>query len=581
MSRLIDINLFAGAGGSCLGHYLATGRYIDVAVNHDPVAVEVHAYNNPHTEHYVQNVYHVSPYVVAGGRPVGTIWASPDCTYHSVARGSAPIRDVPRRDLPFVISGKWLPALKPVIFYMENVKEILGWGPLDADGKIVQAAKGDYWRSFIRQIRRLGYRVEWRVLRACDYGVATTRERLYLIARRDGRPIVWPEPTHGAPDSPEVLSGELLPYRKAAEFIDWTLPCPSIFESAAEIKAKYGLTVRRPLKDASLRRIARGMQRFVLDNPTPFVVHYFGDKGQDVFRGTGADEPLSAVTAGGNRHGLVMPYIATLAHSKTTGRGQYVYGMEEPLRTIAATPSHALVMPMAAPFLFGTGGPKYAGKPSRADKPLGVVLAENHKAVAVAHLVRDFGCSVGSACDAPAPTVMATGQGKTAVAMSWLAKMRGSNLGLVPGEPLHTLTAGGSHFAAVYAFLQQYNGKSIGFMPDKPLHTSRCKEAFGVVPCRVDGQTYAVADIGMRMLQPYEQAGCMGFPPTYRLDRTHAGPVKKEDQNRLIGNAVCPDMAKILYAANPLHDDTAAWELPRHWQLPFFPSREASMEVVC
>lgn len=541
MSDLIAINTFAGGGGSCLGYFLATGRYIDVAVNHDPVAVEVHASNNPGTEHYVQNIFSVSPQAVAKGCRVGHFWSSPDCTFHSVARGAAPIRDVRRRDLPFVISGKWLPALRPLVFLMENVKEILDWGPLDAGGRIVEAAKGDYWRSFVRQIRRLGYKVEWRVLRACDYGVATTRTRLYLAARRDGRPIVWPEPTHGAPDSPEVLAGERLPWRTAAEFIDWGLPCPSIFDSAAEIKAQYGLTAIRPLAENSLRRIARGMRRFVLDNPSPFVVHYFGDKGREVFRGAGLGEPLSVVTAGGNRHGLVKPVLAPFTWNIThSANDNTSVSVNEPLRTVLTKSEHAL---------------------------------------AVAHLVREFGCSTGSSCGMPAPTVMPTGQGKTRLAVSWLAKLRGDNTGFLPGQPLPTLTTSGKHFAAVYAFLQKYNGKSLGQMPDEPMHTVRCRDGFGLVLCRVRGVPYIVADIGMRMLQPYEQAGCMGFPPWYRFDVAFGKPVTKEDQNRLIGNAVCPDMARLLFEANPIYDTGAAWELPREWQPTFWPSREEEMGV--
>lgn len=538
MTILASINLFAGAGGSCLGHYLATGRYIDVAVNHDPVAVEVHAFNNPHTEHYVQNIFHVSPRAVAKGRPVGFLWASPDCTYHSIARGSAPIRDVQRRDLPFVVSGVWLPALMPIVFMMENVKEILDWGPLDADGRIVESAKGDYWRSFVRQIRRLGYKVEWRILKACDYGVATTRERLYLAARRDGRPIVWPEATHGAPGSLGVLSGELQPYRTAAEFIDWSLPCPSIFDTAAEIKAKHGLIARRPLKDASLRRIARGMNRFVLDNPRPFVVHYFGDKGQEVFRGAGVDDPLSAVTAGGNRHGLVVPAVAPFTWNIT----------------------------------HSTSGDS---RNAAANAPLGTILTKPEHALTVANLVKYYG--TGGAVPVDAPLDVCTTKPRFGVTLAWLAKQRGTTTGQCPGQPLHTVTAGGNHFAAVYAFLQQYNGKSFGHMPDEPLHTIRCREAFGVVLCHVEGQCYVISDVGMRMLQPYEQAGCMGFPVWYRLDKTSTGPVTKEDQNRLIGNAVCPDMARILIAANPVHDESAAWEVSREWQPTFWPSREAAM----
>ncbi|MCL1915645.1 MAG: DNA cytosine methyltransferase [Desulfovibrionaceae bacterium] len=537
MTRLISLDIFAGAGGASWGHYLATGRHPDIAINHNPLAVEIHALNHPETEHWAQNIYNVSPQAVVRGRRVGHMWASPDCTYHSVARGGKPVRVVAQRDLPFVISGKWLPALRPLVFQMENVKEILGWGPLDAGGRIVKSGKGDYWRSFVRQIRRQGYAVEWRVLRACDYGVATTRERLYLTARRDGRPIVWPEPTHGAPDSPEVLAGLRKPWRTAAEFIDWSLPCPSIFDSSGEIKARYGLQARRPLRDSSQRRIARGLKRFVLDNPRPFVVHYFGDNdGRDFFRGAGLDEPLSTVTAGGNRHGLVMPYIYNASHSRST--------------------SHVRA----------------------ADAPMGTILTKSEHALAVAHLIKYYGTDQAPRLDMPLDTC--TTKPHFGLALSWLSKMRGENIGQDPDTPLHTLSAGGNHFAAVSAFLTKFYGRSTGQALETPLHTVRPGETFGLVICHVNGEPYALADIGMRMLQPYEQAGCMGFPPGYHLARTAAGPVTKEDQNMLIGNAVCPGLAAVLIHDNyPAADSEFAWQPPRSWQPTFWPSRETAMGV--
>lgn len=536
MTNLISLDLFAGAGGASWGHYLATGRHPDVAVNHNPLAVEVHALNHPDTEHWVQNIFQVSPYAVAQGRKIGRMWASPDCTYHSSARGGKPIRDVTQRDLPFVISGKWIPALKPLVFHMENVKELLQWGPLDSSGRIVPEARGDFWRAFVRQIRRQGYAVEWRVLRACDFGVATTRERLYLTARRDRKPIVWPEPTHGAPDSPEVLSGLRLPWRTAAEFIDWSLPCPSIFDSSAEIKAKFGLQVRRPLKEPSLRRIAAGLQRFVLDNPKPFIVHYFGDKdGKGRFRGADVDAPLSTVTAGGNRHGLVVPQISVYLPAINSG----------PLSSGQADDPHE---------------PKHA--------------------LAATHLLRHFGCSTGSACDFPSPTVMATGQGKTGVVVSWLSKMRENYNSHKTDSPPQIPTVSENHFANVCAFVTKYYGKSLGQAVGDPQHTICSREGFGLVLCRVGEETFAIRDIGMRMLQPSEQAGCMGFPPEYVLGYTATGGrVTKAAQNMLIGNAVCPDMARMLIAANPIENEEMAYRAPSRWQQTFWPSREAARRM--
>lgn len=497
----IIVDLFAGGGGASHGIYMATGRHPDAAVNHDPVAVSVHAANHPATRHYCQDVWTVHPAWVSRGRAVGLLWASPDCTHHSKAKGGAPTRNERRRDLAMVIADKWVPALRPRVIILENVEEFEDWGPLK-DGRPVEAAKGQKFREFLNRLRRHGYVVEYRMLRACDYGAPTTRLRLYLIARCDGRPIVWPKPTHGAQNSPEVLGGLLKPWRTAAECIDFSLPCPSIFATSQEIWAQYGLRAVRPLAESTMRRIFRGLHKFVLNNPKPFIV------------------------------------------TNTTGRAEYVYSPNDPLRTITATPTHAL----ACAHLVGAGGPEFSGKPTAVDKPFGVLMTENHRALVVANMVTYHGRSEAAGADEPARTVLT--KEHLGVVTSHLAKMRGTNIGQSAGDPLQTLSAGGTHFAEVRCFLQKYYGEggqdqSVA----RPLDTVTTKARFGIVT--VHGIDYAIADIGMRMLQPRELARAMGFPDSYIIEHGANGKAtSKAEQVRLIGNAVCPDMACALVAPN-------------------------------
>ncbi len=245
------IDLFAGGGGASEGIKMALGRDPDIAINHDEIAIAVHKANHPGAYHYTEDIRGVSPTFATKRKPVGLLWGSPDCTHHSKAKGGAPTRDRKIRALAWVVE-KWAREVSPMVIALENVEEFKHWGPLDAKGKIIKAHKGDTFRAFVRRLKRLGYKVEWKELRACDYGAPTIRKRLFLIARRDGLPIVWPEPTHGP---------GLIPYRTAADIIDWSIPCPSIFER------------KRPLVKNTMRRIAKGIQRYVIDAADPFIVH--------------------------------------------------------------------------------------------------------------------------------------------------------------------------------------------------------------------------------------------------------------------------------------------------------------------
>lgn len=351
-SEEIVVDMFAGAGGASCGLEMAD-IHVHAAINHDPVAVSLHARNHPETEHHVQDVYTLSPQWVTRGRRVGLLWMSPDCTHHSKAKGGAPTRNVRRRELAMVLVDRWIPELgdrAPRVVILENVEEFAEWGPLDNKGRIIEAAKGERFRTFVRKLRSCGYRVDWRELRACDYGAPTIRKRLFMIARRDNQAIVWPEPTHGAPDSPEVLAGTRKPWRTAAECIGWSLPCPSIFASSEEIMARYGIRAVRPLAENTLKRIAKGVVRYVLSNPTPFIVtNTSGHSPTDIA------EPLATQTTG-NHHALVRPFLAHLNH--TADYYAYFRGqdMDTPMSTITTSFGASLIQPFLAKHFGGVVG---------------------------------------------------------------------------------------------------------------------------------------------------------------------------------------------------------------------------------
>jgi DNA (cytosine-5)-methyltransferase 1 len=322
--REIIIDSFAGGGGASVGIEAALGRSPDVAIDHDARALAMHEANHPDTLHLCKSVWDVTPHEVAQGRPVGLLWASPDCTHFSKARGGKPASQG-IRDLAWVVTD-YAEQVRPRVIVLENVQEFLTWGPLGEDHRPVKAQQGETYNLWLSRLRSLGYRVESRILRACDYGAPTIRKRLFVIARCDGRPIVWPEPTHADP----ALGTGLLPWRTAADVIDWSIPCPLIFER------------RRPLAENTLKRIFRGLQRFVIDNPEPFIVTYYGPRRDGEFRGCGMAEPIPTQTAE-NRHALVVPTLVNTANSKTTGRGPNTWKAESPLRTITSSPGFAVV----------------------------------------------------------------------------------------------------------------------------------------------------------------------------------------------------------------------------------------------
>ena len=491
------IDNFAGGGGASTGIELAIGRPVDIAINHDPSAVAMHEVNHPQTRHYCESVWDVDPRKVCEGRPVGLAWFSPDCKHFSKAKGKKPV-EKKIRGLAWVVL-RWAATVKPRIIMLENVEEFITWGPLttDIDGNCYPCKKnkGRTFNSFVNALRRQGYDVEWKEMRACNYGAPTIRKRLFLVARCDGKEIVWPEPTHADPNSEAVTRGELKPWRTAAECIDWSIPAPSIFER------------KKPLAEATLRRIAKGISRYVINNPDPFIVTYYGSKGPD-FRGQPLTEPLKTQTTE-NRHALVVPSIIPIANYNGSNTA---HPINDPLRTITAWPKGGHFALCSAFLAKHYGGVVGHG----VEQPTGTVTTADHHSLVTASIIRQFGESVGSKADEPVGTITSGGMGKTGLLNAFLLKYYGSDQDPQIKDPLHTVTT---------------------------------RDRFGLVTVR--GEAYQIIDIGMRMLTPRELFRAQGFPENYIIDRdSHGKAITKTDQVARCGNSVCPPMSEILVKAN-------------------------------
>lgn len=639
----IIVDNFAGGGGASTGIELAIGRSVDIAINHDPNAVAMHSTNHPDTLHYCESVYDIDPRTATAGRPVGLAWFSPDCRHFSKAKGAKPV-EKSIRGLAWIVI-RWALAVRPRVMMLENVEEFRTWGPLlDTEMRPDPARAGETFEAFCgmlsggipvdhpalaecceflgigadgelaqKLVAGLGYTVDYRELRACDYGAPTIRKRFFMVMRCDGVPVTWPEPTHGDPKTPAVQSGKLKPWRTAAECIDWSIPAPSIFDR------------KKPLAENTLRRIARGIQRFVLDSASPFIVkcNHTTTKGKyDCFRGQ---------------------------------------SLVEPLQTITKTHGYAIATPVMAPLFAGTGRSSFQMKPRPVDKPFFTLLTQNRTNViapVLAPLIaRQFGASVGHRADEPSATVTAGGGGKSQLVCPTLIQMGyGERPGQSPrvlqmNNPLGTVTAGGNKFAMVAANLVKhyggnYTGPGIGLdepahsvttvdhhalvtaqllvnntghpggAADQPAHTvttgnhhglvtshlvklrGTCKDgqrtdqpmptitaggmhigeikttlaveaydqqradqtlAFLQEYCGADcngmvtisGVVYRIVDIGMRMLQPRELYAAQGFPEWYIIDRDYMGTrYAKDKQVARCGNAVPPPFAEALVRAN-------------------------------
>ncbi|MER9870239.1 DNA cytosine methyltransferase [Mesorhizobium sp. M0136] len=667
------LDSFAGGGGASTGIEMALGRSPDIAINHNPAALALHAANHPETLHLSENVYKVDPLDHVAGKHIGLGWFSPDCKHFSKAKGGKPVeRNI--RDLAWIIPG-WVERIQESggsidVVILENVEEFQDWGPLlDTERGLMPdpEARGLTFQKWCRALRRLGGRIEHRELRACDFGAPTIRKRLFVIVRFDGQKIVWPKPTHGKPDDPDVIAGRKLPWRTAAEIIDWSLPCPSIFGTSAEIMDKLGLRAVRPLADATMSRVARGVDRYVLKAKRPFLVDVaHGEvspsgvkRWSKGFRSV--DDPLSVVTAGGINHAVVAPSVirfntgatghdareplATVtanSFKKRPGGAAplgvvapvLTYGqqgganrsVEDPAHTITASKKdqNAVIAPtliqmgygeregqapraldisapigtvvaggvkhaLAVPTLIGCGGRAGQSRPRGGDEPMATQTAKADVCVTAAFLAQNNYQEPGHDAREPLSTIVQKGSTQSVVA-AFVSRQFGTSVGHDMEEPTHTATAKVNKSMLVAPFMQKYYGTGDGARIDDPCHSVTTKDRFGFVEGEIgwppfteeqaararqvadfmrvhgfwderefvtldiDGETFTIVDIGMRMLTPRELFSAQGFPPDYIIDLDFNGkPLPKSDQIACCGNSVSPPMAAALVAANCGH----------------------------
>lgn len=574
----IIVDSFAGGGGASTGIELALGRIVNAAINHDPAAIRMHEANHPYTEHYQASVWDVDPEAVCRGRPVALAWFSPDCKHFSKAKGAALV-DRKIRGLAWIVL-RWAAKVRPRVIILENVEEFQTWEPV-RKGKPVKKLAGTTFQKFVGQLRALGYSVEWRELVAADYGAPTTRRRLVLIARCDGRAIVWPERTHAPRDSAEVRSGKLLPWRSAAEIIDWSLPCPSIFSTKDEIHERYGISAVRPLADNTMRRIIRGVDKFTIKSGAPFIVECNHSGGGHV---TDSQEPCKTITA---KHtgGICRPILAPLTMTNTsnsvgapvsapmntvrtgggggqmlvttslmcigqTGGGNRIRSLHEHAPTTVSKQEACLVASSLIQYhTEKTENARAAGL----DKPICTVDAANRYGLTCANLVEYYGG--GRPLDVQSPMHTVTSHDREAVVAAHVVKYKRDEVGTRPSEPLPTQTAGGVFGCCKAVLCKIGTSERLHYWPQiRDLLNRYCGYALGtddLLLLSIGGAPYYIADIGLRMLSPRELYNAMGFPPDYIIDHDAAGkPYPKTQQVARCGNAVCPPMAAAVVAAN-------------------------------
>ena len=570
------VDNFAGGGGASTGIELATGYSVDIAINHDPEAIKMHKANHPNTKHYCENVWAIDPVKACNGHPVGLAWFSPDCKHFSKAKGGKP-KDKNIRGLAWV-ALRWAGLVRPRVIMLENVEEFKTWGPLNRGHHPIKEKQGKTFERFVQQLRNLGYEVEFRELIAADYGAPTMRKRFFMVARCDGKPIVWPEPTHGPADSEAVKVGLLKPYVGAYTQIDFSRPCPSIFDTSEEIKEKYGIRAVRPLAQKTMDRIARGFKKFILDNPEPFIIqcNHGGERRPNDIR-----EPMPTIT-GKHGYGIVEPYMVQIGQTGfTKDRSKDV---REPLTTIVSKNEHCLIEPMLAPYM-GTNTTNHPGGNCRdpihtittgnqqclisptliqyhsetakdevrgqlIEEPIMTVDSSNRYGLVTSflHKYYDGGYKgAGESMEKPLPTV--TAWDHNSVVTANLIQMNNHCDGRDMRDPIPTITAGDGHFGEVRAFLVKYYGQGTGQDLKEPLDTIPTHDRFGLVT--IKGVDYQIVDIGLRMLEPRELYGCQGFPDDYIIDHDYTGKTyPRSEQVRRCGNAVCPPIPAALARAN-------------------------------
>lgn len=536
------VDNFAGGGGASTGIELATGYSVDIAINHDPEAIKMHKANHPYTKHYCEDVWQVDPVAACKGHPVGLAWFSPDCKHFSKAKGGKP-KDKFIRGLAWV-ACRWAGLVRPRVIMLENVEEFKTWGPLNRGHHPIKSKQGKTFEKFVQQLTDLGYEVQFKELVAADYGAPTMRKRFFMIARCDGKPIVWPDPTHAPEDSEAVKAGLLKPYVGAYTQLDFSLPCPSIFDTAEEIKEKYGIRAVRPLAPKTMERIARGLKKFVIDNAEPFIVqvNHSGAK-SDYCKS--ANEPLNTVT-GKHGFGIVEPYMVQIGQTGfTADRSKDV---REPLTTIVSKNEHCLISPTLIQYHSETADKSVRGQSIK--DPIMTVDSSNRYGLVTSflHKYYDGGYKgAGESIEKPLPTV--TAWDHNSVVTANLIQMNNHCDGRDIREPIPTITAGDGHFGEVRAFLVKYYGQGTGQDIKEPLDTVTSRDRFGLVT--IEGVDYQIVDIGLRMLEPRELYGCQGFPDDYIIDHDYTGKsYPRSEQVRRCGNAVCPPIPAALVRAN-------------------------------
>lgn len=525
------VDSFAGGGGASTGIEMALGRSPDIAINHNPEALALHAANHPETHHLSENVYRVDPLDHLKGKHIGLAWFSPDCKHFSKAKGGKPVeRNI--RDLCWIIPG-WIERIQKSggrvdIVIMENVEEFKDYGPLIETERGLMPdpeRKGELFEKWCKKLRRLGGRIEYRELIAYEFGAPTIRKRLFVIIRFDGKPIVWPEPTHGKPTDPDVISGKKLPWRTAAECIDWSLPCPSIFDTSAEIWVKHQLRAVRPLADATMARVARGMKRYVLDAERPFIVNLtHGGRTEDL------NQPFNVITgAHRGEKAVVTPYVASY-YSHTDGRSERTSTLCEPIATIPTENRHAIVTPVLTaaqqggsvrpvnaphhtitasskdqnsvivPTLVGCGGRAGQSRPRAGDEPTGTITAKADGCVAVAFMAqhnndsrRIGGVNPGRSADEPMSTATQSGS-QQGIVSAFVARQFGTSTGHAVDGPAATVMAdGGGKSQLVTPYLQAYYGTGDGQHETEPMRTVTTKDRHGHVEATVSAPPFTEA----------------------------------------------------------------------------------------
>ena len=545
----IIVDNFAGGGGASTGIELATGRPVTIAINHDPDAILMHRTNHPHTTHYQASVWDVDPVEVCRGRPVGLAWFSPDCKHFSKAKGAALV-DRNIRGLAWIVL-RWAGKVRPRVIILENVEEFVTWGPV-RKGRPVKKKAGQTFQKWKSQLQDLGYHVEHREIVAADLGAPTTRKRFFLIARCDGRPIVWPEPTHAPADSREVLEGRKKPWRSAAEIIDWSLPCPSIFDTREEIREKYGLSAQRPLRPNTMRRVARGVDKFVIKSAAPFIVPMgYGERNGQAPRVHNIADP-APTAVGKGKHGVCGPAMVPWTVTNTTNSTGHP--ANEPIDTARTGGGGGQMFLGASLIQYHTEQSEHV-RGQEITGPIMTIDAANRYGLTAASLVKYYGNDQhGQNIQDPLHTVIS--KDHEGLTTAHLVKMKGTNLGGPATEPVQTITAGGGHHGVVTTRITRAEpGADLKHWPEiRELLNTYCGYDLGpedVILLQIGGVWYFMADIGLRMLTPRELYRANGFPDDYKIERDYTGKTYgKSKQVARCGNAVPPPFAAALVRAN-------------------------------